>query len=426
MLVRSLFVAIAITFSFVCMLCEAAQCIDATSQFLAMHTQRCTAVLHKTRGSSHDINDIGYNRIARVAALHSGDYTVRLHETLADDDAIKSLLKEQLYLSPAGWDQQSAVFFSNLIDNFYTHPYPPLLILPVKDKIMEHNRAARIGSTPHLLFGTNVPIFKSQKIINVTDCTSAVFRKSRLIEPIYLHIELQTKFTDSLASGLPRISPPKHTFKAVDYAVLVIGYVHDFRVWLDLGVIPSDAHQGNIFFQLSKDGDATFYWGEFGPASEPSDQDKSWTSAIECYNGTLRHVRTYLDRIGAFPNSDVVLDLIEMAQTKVLWQTHAYSQRHAASMFLLDLQISLVDRIVVSPDEVRIPFFNRMSTLAALPMTRLAFELASFKNQTAQKSHDTDLRLQEQSALISTLMQRLDDMNQQKDMKSNSNEKEDL
>jgi hypothetical protein len=385
--------------------------IDAGSYYLESHISDIVGIRREFpflfSGSSNQIDQLGDSHVFRVSLVHSGGATIRLWLELPAPGDVNKLLS-QFQLARPGLHLTPEQLFQQFLQHYWKDPREhekAMLILTSKDKRLEHVRTSKIGSTPQLMFGTNMPIFETQLPVNVTNSTGILFRNSHLVEPLYFHIEIQAKFTGSLSGVIGReSSSEKSKFLAVDYAVLVVGYVNDFRVWLDVGVIPSDAHSGNIFYQLSNNGNVTFYWGEFGTASKPSNKNAAWSNAIGSFNRFFNVLMLHIGKMVMLPNRDVVVDLLNIVNKTVHWKTYTYNQRRIASALLKELLASLIERIVSSPAELRVPFFERLPALAAQPMTKMMQDLVELKQELVETKH----RVDDQSALISEQNQKLE------------------
>jgi hypothetical protein len=412
MLTRSIFFCTLAAFAVFCALAASADTIHAGCDYLELHASS-VGVLNRSypflfSGSSNQILDLDENLVLRISVVHSGNATVKLWLTLSPAGVGRLLGQFQLSLS----DQYllPARVFEQFKENFWRRDRSyPLLILTSKEKLLEHARTSKIGSTAQLMFGANMPIFQTQVAINVKNNFSIDFRNSLLVEPLYFHIEIQNKFAGSLSGAIDAQSVSLNSnFLAVDYAVLVVGYVNDFRVWVDVGVMPSDAHTGNLFYNLSLQGNASFFWGEFGTASKPSDDAVSWNSAIACFNFFMRELWKHLLPMKMLPNRDIVDELLDMVNKSTHWQTYPHGQTRAATALLQELQVSLIDRVVSSPAEVRLPFFQRLPALAAQPMTKMSRDIVQLK----QEAIETKQRSTKQNQKIKKLKQEAIESNQ--------------
>lgn len=295
--------------------------------------------------------------VYRTSMHHSGHSTIDLNQTHVPG-GLESLVG-QFESKCSGKDGIYDSLVSLFKTGFIIHPK---LILTFEEKMLGQSQFARLGSTPRLMFGLNKPIFQIKVAITVKDNTSAAFRASGLVEPLYFYVEGQLRFMGSLEDILVRPA-----LSAFDYVILVFGYVHDFQVWIDDGVIPFDARPGNIFYTTTVEDDrAAFFWGECRPARNPSDTAWLWASAIGNFNGVFERLRAHLERADAFAHRDVVLGLIDIATDAApAWQRHSHNGTRLAAAELRAVQKALLKRIARAPDAVRAPFLYRFVLMAA-------------------------------------------------------------
>ena len=297
--------------------------------------------------------------------LHSGQSTVDFRKIIVPG-GVDSLFG-QLHLCSLP-DSGLNHYFQRLLA-LYTQGLKrhPKQVMTVDEKALGQSQFKRLGATPRLMFGLNLPIRQGRMRVELTDTASAAIRAAGLVEPLYFHIEIQTRYMGSLADLLAGVVPRTYALNAVDYVLLVVGYVRDFRVWIEDDVIPFDARPGNMFYSLAVEDDhVSFHWGEFSPARNPSDVDALWASAIACYNGIFTRLRAHFERAdAAFPHRELVIDLIDVVRdASPTWQVYSHRGRERACVELHAVWDALMARIAKAPDAVLQPFLLRMLMLA--------------------------------------------------------------
>ena len=313
------------------------------------------------------------HEFARVSLVHSGNSTVKLKTSAA------SWFLRQLNLSRQVSVRCSYIaegLFHQFKDNFSANPSSKLILsAAAKARKQSSDQQQSASRVPGLVFNSIFTDHHGKQRVNETGLSGTEFSQSRseLVEPLFFVIELREMFTDSLLTFLNQDNRTrqKYTFTAAGYVALILGYVHDFRACIDAGVIPSDAHPGNLLFNLEPyygaRGQVNFFWAEYGPVSIRSmtlDKETLWQFAMTHFNALFEMLNAHLGRVGLFPSSILVHELLAIVShhTKVLAllqePTGTGMHSHAGSV-LRALETSLFERFQSWPakSEVQLQWY---------------------------------------------------------------------
>jgi hypothetical protein len=252
----------------------------------------------------------------------------------------------------------------------------PPLILSISDKILEQRHTAQVGSTPQLVFGINFPTFQLQQRVRISSSFDSF--KFPVVEPLYLVVELQQKFDGSIESVLSGTSKDSNRFTVVDYAVLFLGFVHDFRAWLQAGVVPSDAHIGNVFYRF-RNSSVSFYWGEFGPATKPYLKETAWLNArsmIHLWIDRLSY-RLWTDHFG-HPELGLLLSLLDRQRFPIA-EIDKITSFSSGILAVEKIFLYLSSSVLSWPHASRRHVLFRLSSAVVSPITDLFNQVTDMK-----------------------------------------------
>jgi hypothetical protein len=312
------------------------------------------------------------NLVARMILIHGGNSTI----TLAPQQV--SLLFGQLRLACPGRDIAADSLFEQFKTRFAENP------MPIQSALWDRghlNRNINHANLPPLAFKAIIPVRQFRFFIEVSKPSISEFSASNLVEPLILVVELHCNWhlhdivhLSAVFNQLDMWGRPKYILRDVDYASLLIGFVHDFNEWKKADMAPEKNSKilSKVMFRQSEEGEVHFFWDMHGFqfVSEECDRyyygwyehnNNCYFREYESFNTLLRDLNKHLGQAGGrIINRYLVHDLFAAYTDLVCWQARHYDMY----IWLVNMvQTNLVARILSWPQSVGAPFLIAIGKL---------------------------------------------------------------
>jgi len=170
---------------------------------------------------------------------------------------------------------------------------------PVKDimsnesLITEKVQSVLPPASPGLIFGVNSEIARMRMClqprtsVDVFTISNTKGTACRLTEPLSIVLEVNRRYLGDVAGLLLHFE----RLSILDLVILAHGYVvdlammHHYHRW-----VPTDAHPGNLLYNLSSSGDLVFVWADFGRTSGEERAEAAVQVGGEHENSTVQCV----------------------------------------------------------------------------------------------------------------------------------------